>query len=312
MKLKINVCIAFVLIFLSACKKEKEDATLSIKKPLNYLIEINDFAKIATNPNVKIIDFRKPTLYNKEHIPNALNIWRSDIENKEYPYGGMMATKKTLEQLFNQLGITNSDMLIVYDDNGMCDAARLWWVLQNYDYTNIKLLNGGFSEWKKNDGETTSTTTQISASDFQFIETPSMRYLISKEHVLQSLSKNTTVLDTRTADEYSGKRQKRGAKKGGRIPGSNWIDWAQAINYHGDKKMKTKKELDSIYSSVISSKDDSIIVYCHSGVRSAHTTFVLTQLLGYKNVKNYDGSWTEWSYFNEYPFVQDSITVIKK
>ncbi|MFY0631588.1 MAG: sulfurtransferase [Flavobacteriaceae bacterium] len=310
MKLKINFSLFFVLLFLLSC--QKEETTSTVKEPIDYLIEVNELLSTEINSAVKIIDFRKPTLYNKEHIPNALNIWRSDIESSAYPYGGMMAKKETIEQLFSKLGIQNSDKLIVYDDNGMCDAARLWWVLQNYDFTNIRMLNGGLSEWKKNGGKTTTGKPQIHASNFKLPKNSSMKYLISKENVLQSLSKDRTILDTRTANEYSGKRQKKGAKKGGRIPVSKWIDWSQAINYHEDKKLKSKSELDSIYSAMISSKDDSVIVYCHSGVRSAHTTFVLTQLLGYKNVKNYDGSWTEWSHFNDYPFEKDSITRIKK
>lgn len=310
MKLKTSISVFFALIFLLSCNKK--EITPTVVEPINYLIEVNELTKIKANPNIKIIDFRKLSLYTQEHIPNALNIFRPDIENKKYPYGGMMATKKEIEKLFSKLGIKNSDMLIIYDDNGMCDAARLWWILQNYDFTNVRLLNGGFSEWKKNGKKTTNRFTQTYNSNFQLAKNPSMKFLISKEDVLQSLSKKSIILDTRTADEFSGKRQKRGAKKGGRIPTSYRIDWAEAINYHTDKKLKPKSTLDSIYSSSFSSKEDSIIVYCHSGVRSAHTTFVLTQLLGYKNVKNYDGSWTEWSYFDDYPFEKDSITRIKK
>ena len=108
------------------------------------------------------------------------------------------------------------------------------------------------------------------------------------------------------------KDKKKGAAKGGRIPKSVHIDWAEAFNYSGDKRIKPVEELKIIYNKLNIKKNDPIIVYCHSGVRSAHTTFVLTQLLGYKNVKNYDGSWTEWSYFNDLPFKKDSVIKIKK
>jgi len=126
------------------------------------------------------------------------------------------------------------------------------------------------------------------------------------------LTANTLIVDTRSANEFSGKRQKLGANKGGRIKNSKMFDWSDAIQFSGNKKLKSVDELKVIYGPLNATVDDAIIVYCHSGVRSAHTTFVLTQLLGYKNVKNYDGSWTEWSHFDDLPFEQDSITSIRK
>jgi thiosulfate/3-mercaptopyruvate sulfurtransferase len=128
--------------------------------------------------------------------------------------------------------------------------------------------------------------------------------------MIQAVTNKTLIVDSRSDDEFTGKRQKEGATKGGRIPNSKSIDWAKAVNYNGDKKLKSEVDLEKIYAELGASKNDTIIAYCHSGVRSAHTTFVLTQLLGYKNVKNYDGSWTEWSQFDDLPSVQDSITTI--
>ncbi len=299
-----------ILLFIASCKiNDEKDHVASTTS--NYLIEVEELQKIIKAPTIKIIDFRKPELYNQEHIENAINIWRTDIEDQEFPYGGMMANQFQLETLFSKLGINNSDTLVIYDDNGLCDSARLWWVLQNYNFNRVLLLHGGISEWKKLKGTTTTEKTKITPSIFKFRGKPSMKFLIRKEDVLKS-NKRHYIIDTRTADEYSGKRQKKGAFKGGRISNSIWMDWTNAITYHGDKKLKSIPKLDSIYSSIIPSKDDAIIVYCHSGVRSAHTTFVLTQLLGYQNVKNYDGSWSEWSYFNDLPFEKDSITLIKK
>lgn len=138
-----------------------------------------------------------------------------------------------------------------------------------------------------------------------------MKYAISKEEVVTALSKKIILVDTRSFDEFSGKQQKKGASKAGRIPNSIHIDWAEAINFHGNQKIKSVETLTEFYAKKLkATKNDSIILYCHSGVSSAHTTFVLTQLLGYKNVKNYDGSWTEWSYFNDLPFTNDSLTKI--
>jgi thiosulfate/3-mercaptopyruvate sulfurtransferase len=175
----------------------------------------------------------------------------------------------------------------------------------------VKLLNGGFLAWKTIEGEIDNLKPTVTVSSFKLYENPSMKYYVSKEEMLSAVKNNTFILDTRTTNEFTGKRHKKGAFKGGRIPNSKLIDWADAVEYHDTKKFKSKEQLNQIYNRLKLSKEDEIIVYCHSGVRSAHTTFVLTQLLGYKNVKNYDGSWTEWSYFNDLPFKQDSITTIK-
>ena len=110
---------------------------------------------------------------------------------------------------------------------------------------------------------------------------------------------NYKLIDTRSASEYNGEFQKKGAFMAGMIPNSIQIDWAEAIDYNGDKRFKSLNELESVFTRNGIQKEDQIIVYCHSGVRSAHTTFVLTQLLNYTNVKNYDGSWIEWSYLNK-------------
>ena len=302
-----------ILLVFSACKQEKKAENNSSKNNTkeitsSYLIEVDELQDIIASDAIKIVDFRKPGVYAKEHIPGALNIWRTDIESPSYPYKGMMASKQQLENLFSSLGIKSGQTLIVYDDIGLCDAARLWWVLQNYGYTNVRLLHGGIAAWKTAKGTVTNTETPIKTSHFKLPENSPFNYYASKEEVLKAINKNHLLIDTRTLDEFTGKMHKKDAFKGGRIPTSKRVDWAEAIAYATTKKMKSKKDLEQIYSRLTSSKNDSIIVYCHSGVRSAHTTFVLTQLLVYKQVKNYDGSWVEWSHFKELPFKQDSLT----
>ena len=304
-----RISIILYLLIISACKHEKANDFEKVEA--TYLIEANELKGIAQQPNIKIIDFRKKEIYENEHIVGALNLWRTDIEDTSYPYSGIMASKTQIESLFGQLGITTDDTIIVYDDNGLCEASRLWWILQNYDFKNIKLLHGGISEWKSNNGQVATQIPKVNTAVFKLTKHPKMQYYVSKEQVSDALNSNVVILDTRTSEEFSGKRQKKGATKAGRIPNSIHIDWAETINYNGNKHLKSLKELEIIYSELNIKKNDSIIVYCHSGVRSAHTTFVLTQLLGYKHVKNYDGSWTEWSYFNDLPIKGESITLIK-
>lgn len=304
-----RISIILYLLIISACKHEKANDFEKVEA--TYLIEANELKGIAQQPNIKIIDFRKKEIYENEHIVGALNLWRTDIEDTSYTYSGIMASKTQIESLFGQLGITTDDTIIVYDDNGLCEASRLWWILQNYDFKNIKLLHGGISEWKSNNGQVTTQIPKVNTAVFKLTKHPKMQYYVSKEQVSDALNSNVVILDTRTSEEFSGKRQKKGATKAGRIPNSIHIDWAETINYNGNKHLKSLKELEIIYSELNIKKNDSIIVYCHSGVRSAHTTFVLTQLLGYKHVKNYDGSWTEWSCFNDLPINGNNITLIK-
>lgn len=292
-----------LFLFISACNEKHSNGSqnqrIKVKSvESNYIIEVEDLPGIAESLNVKFLDLREKRNYDDEHIPAAINITREDIEDKGLPYSGGMPQKEQLENLFSRLGLETTDLLILYDDKGLCEAARLWWILQNYDFSNVKLLNGGFLSYKEYGGQTTKEIPKAIQSEFKLPSESTLKYFASRADVEQAISNNVLILDARTTDEYLGKMKKKDASRAGKIQGSKNIDWAEAVNFHMDKKFKNLEELESIYSRFASNKNDTIIVYCHSGVRSAHTTFVLTQLLGYKNVKNYDGSWIEWSYFN--------------
>ncbi|WP_170251814.1 sulfurtransferase [Aquimarina intermedia] len=303
-------------VFVFSCNKQrdktfpKSELEVSSYASSDHLIEAEELLKVYRQKHLKIIDFRKATAYAEKHIDGALNIWRTDIEDTSYPYKGMMANKEKLEALFRKLGIKNDDLLIVYDDKGSADASRLWWVLKNYNFESVRILNGGLKAWETIEGAMNDKLVPIISSEFILPVMSSLDLLIEKDEMIEMVNSNRKkiILDTRSQDEFTGKRQKNGAARAGRIPNSVLIDWAEAIEYEGTQKFKTYNELEKIYNRLGASKNDLIISYCHSGVRSAHTTFVLTELLGYNNVKNYDGSWVEWSYFKNLPFEQDSIT----
>ena len=306
-----------VTCLLFSCNRSKEQAAT---KPLlantyfssTHLIEAEGLMTISKNENIKIIDFRKEEEYLKGHIPNAINIWRSDIEDKTYPYKGMSADSATIEKLLQQLGIDENDIVIVYDDMGLCDATRLWWVLKTHNFNRTKLVNGGWQAWKETGGQISMEVPEITPSDFKLLEARNNELYIGMEDDSKLLSdeEGVVLLDTRTTEEYSGEFLKKGAKRSGRIPQSHHIDWMNAIDKTNMLKFKSVADLEKIYTPVVHSKDSPIIVYCHTGVRSAHTTFVLTELLGYTNVRNYDGSWSEWSYFEHLPIEKDSDTKV--
>ncbi|AUP77434.1 sulfurtransferase [Flavivirga eckloniae] len=311
-----------LLICFVSCKKRTKPHYDVLKKPVTtplgyystkHLIESEDLKVLNTSSNIKIIDFRKPEAFLKAHLDHAINIWRTDIEDDTFPYKGIMASRAKIEALFSKLGIKNEDELIIYDENGACDASRLWWILKNYGFDNVKILNGGLTAWEHKGGALTSDIMSYNTSSFRLPSNENMSlYADLKDIKSLVVDDNTILLDTRTGNEFSGKRQKRGASRGGRIPNSVLLDWAEAIEFNTTKKFKSYKDLLDLYESKGITKEKKVYVYCHSGVRSAHTTFVLTELLGYKNVKNYDGSWIEWSYNKDLPIEQDTITTLFK
>lgn len=313
--------ILIFLMLLTSCR-EKEAAPVvespSVAMAEGYynplaLAEPSDLMKMSGKEHVKVIDFRKREDFDKGHIPGAIPMWRTDIEDRDAPVRGLIASREAMESLLSGLGISSEDTLVIYDDRGCVDAARLWWVLQVYGFDKSRLLNGGLQHWENQNGPVDSKYTALPPQPFRFEGPgkPSLR--IEKDRVLARLDDpEWTLIDTRSADEYSGKRQKEGAQAAGRIPGSINIDWAEAVHYHKDMTFRSVEDLRKKYRRLPKDPGQPIIAYCHSGVRSAHTSFVLTQLLGYDQVHNYDGSWLEWSTFAGAPIEKDSVTSILK
>lgn len=297
---------AFILLIFSAScdpetTREREHFRSAFPQTsTSYLISAEELLKKYRKADYKLIDLRKAEAYQKEHIEGALHIQRKEITDTTLPYGGKMAKKHQLEMIFSGLGIGNEDTLILYDDVGACEAARLWWVLQQYNFTQLKILDGGLDAWKAAGAALSSEIPASEPTDFKLGDFRK-RYSASMEEVNRALNGRTLLIDARMHDEYSGARLKKGAFKAGHIPGSIHIDWAENIHYNADRSFRNSDELKALYSNRGIHTKDSIIVYCHSGVRSSHTVFVLTQMLGFENVRNYDGSWIEWSYHDSLP-----------
>ncbi|WP_069650267.1 sulfurtransferase [Caloranaerobacter ferrireducens] len=259
---------------------------------------------IDNNKNVVVIDIRKSPEYLLGHIPGAVNIWRPDYESENYPFGGMRAEKEKVEKLLGSLGIDNDTFILLYDGKGDYDAARLWWILDMYGHEKMALIDGGIDGWKAAGLELTTAKPEITPKEYKFKGKVDESKLATLEDVKAAMNDpNVIILDTRSIKEFTGETLKKGAYRKGRIPTSVWIEYKEAINVGEgeDKTFKTVEELKKIYESKGITPDKTIIAYCQSAVRSAHTTFVLTQLLGYENVKNYDGSWIEWSYNKDLP-----------
>lgn len=252
--------------------------------------------------DVLVIDIRKSVAYSLGHIPGAVNAWRPDYsaDDGEYPFEGMRCSKEKMEVLLGNLGADENTFILLYDDRGNYDAARFWWQLDMYGHDKVALIDGGLDGWKAAGFEVTTSKPEITPKEFRFKGETDLQKLATLEDVKEAISDpDVIILDVRAFEEFTGEKLLSGAYRKGRIPGSIWIEYKEALNE--DNTFKTADELREIYESKGVTPDKNIIVYCQSGVRSAHTTFVLTQLLEYENVRNYDGSWIEWSYYEELP-----------
>lgn len=287
-----------------SCNKTKEDQVVSneITAPEvlpNSIIEAEQLhGNLTQEKKPVVIEVSKLEVYQQSHIPGALHCWRTDFTSIDYPYGGMRMTPAQIEDLLARLGVNTGDSIVVYDKKGNADALRLWWLINLYGYSKVAVLNGGQPAWEQA-GYPTSVESDIpSPGNFQFPSDTIYKRLLANMKDIEAVLEDSSVvlLDTRSVEEFSGEKQKSGALHPGHIPRSINLDWAYAIRYGEDFRFKSKKELTEMYEGLGLRKDKKIIVYCHSGVRSAHTAFVLREILGYPDVTNYDGSWTEWSH----------------
>ena len=205
---------------------------------------------------------------------------------------------KGLEQLFSRWGITNDTTIVLYSDRNNWYAAYAFWLFKQFGHKSLKLLNGGRAKWEAEGRPYTKDIPHYAATTYHAqLADESIRAF--RDYVAAGLSNpNRRLIDVRSPQEYTGELlhmvnyPQEGAQRGGHIPGAKNIPWATATN--DDGTFKSADELRQIYQSKDITPDKEIITYCRIGERSAHTWFVLTQLLGYPNVRSYDGSWTEW------------------
>ncbi|MCL6270298.1 sulfurtransferase [Sansalvadorimonas sp. 2012CJ34-2] len=268
---------------------------------------------IASGEDVVVIDVRRITDFmGKGHIPGAQQVWRPDIsaDDDQYPFGGMRATRDKMEELLGSLGVTPETTIVPYDAKGNYDAARLWWLLDMYGHSKVKMIDGGYQGWAAAGFEMVhSESAKREPTEYKFPWKENDYRLASLDDVQRALETgDAIILDTRSIKEFTGESMKSGAFRAGRIPHSVFVEYKKALD--AGKNFKTVAELKAIYEKAGITADKPIIAYCQSAVRSAHTTFVLTQLLGYQNVKNYDGSWIEWSYTSEPLETGDAVQMV--
>lgn len=251
------------------------------------------------DPKVRIaeVDYDAKANYELGHIPGAVLFdWKNDIND---PLTRNVLTKEACQNLLQNAGVNNDTTLLLYGDFNNWFAAFAFWVLKYYGYNDIKLINGGRKKWLQEDRELTKDVFSYSKGNFAASE-PDSKIRVFLDEVKRAVSApGLKMVDVRSPKEFSGEilappeYPTEHAQRGGHIPGAVNIPWAQAVN-DSDGTFKNTEELKQLYGSKGITPDKEIIAYCRIGERSSHTWFVLKYLLGYPNVKNYDGSWTEW------------------
>jgi len=257
---------------------------------------------VANNPpndtrKIVEVDYDPESSYRQGHINGASLIWwKRDVN---HPITRDIVNKEQFEKLMSKNGIAPDTEVILYGDFNNWFAAFVFWVFKYYGHKNIKIMNGGRKKWELENRDYTKDEPQISESSYsaQTADESLRAYL---EDVRSALDKSdTTLVDVRSPKEFTGEitappeYPMEHAQRGGHIPGANNITWATAVN-DADGTFKTVEELKNNYEPKGVTPDKNVICYCRIGERSSHSWFVLKYLLGYPNVVNYDGSWTEW------------------
>lgn len=250
------------------------------------------------DPKIRLVESNEDVLlYDVGHIPGAVKIdWHTDLND---PVIRDYINKEQFEALMSRLGIGNDTTVIFYGDKNNWWATYAFWVFQLFGHTNAKVMDGGRVKWLAEGRTMTRDLPTYSPTSYVAQARSDSKIRAFRDDVLAHLEINGPLVDVRSPAEYKGELlhmadyPQEGALRGGHIPGAKSVPWARAANPDGS--FKSAEELRAIYEAEQGLRPaDNIIAYCRIGERSSHSWFVLTYLLGYQNVRNYDGSWTEW------------------
>ena len=253
----------------------------------SLVVSVEEASKLLRNKNVIFIDTRNYWKYVKGHIPGAFNFELYAFHWVDTSKKGIDAFVKQMQMLLRSYGIDKQKQVIFYQNNSGYDAARGVWLLNFLGQTNAKLLDGGLNLWKRSKLPV-SKKDPSPAKESNFVAKPNHALIASLDSLSSGVRKGSLqVIDTRNSGEYSGKYHR--AMRVGHIPDSVNVEWECALRKDGT--LKNASQLKKLYAGT--SKSRETVTYCQSGYRAAHSWLVL-KLLGYKNVRNYLGSWYEW------------------
>ena len=269
----------------------------------DVLVEPDWLEQHLADDSIRIVEVdENPALYREAHIPGAIGFdWRADLQDQvKRDFLG----PEEFGRLLGSRGISNDHQIVLYGDRNNWFAAYTYWYLKYYGHDDVKLLNGPRERWIS-EGRPTSTEVP-SYPQATFTAKPGDDSIRARrDEVLRALDDTHVLVDVRSPQEFSGELispvgyEQEGAQRAGHIPGAKSIPWAQAVREDGT--FKSADELRELYGAKEVLGGQPIIAYCRIGERSAHTWFVLHELLGQDDVKNYDGSWTEWGNMVDVP-----------
>lgn len=262
----------------------------------DVLVSTDWVAQHGGDANVRLVEVDvDTTAYETGHIAGAVDWgWQSDLND---PVRRDLIGKEDLEELLGQSGITPDTTVILYGDNNNWFAAFALWILKIYGHKDARLMNGGRVKWEAEDRPLTEDIPYVAQASYT-AQDPDAALRVFQGDVQERLSNpNVGLVDVRSPQEFTGEilappGLPETAQRGGHIPGAANIPWATAVA--DDGTFKSPDELGEIYGGKGIVPDKEIVTYCRIGERSSHTWFVLKYLLGYPDVRNYDGSWTEW------------------
>jgi thiosulfate/3-mercaptopyruvate sulfurtransferase len=262
----------------------------------DVLVETDWLAEHLDDPSIRAIEVDEDTAaYEKGHIKNAVGWnWNTDLHAD---LGRDYVDQAGLSKLLQQAGVDSNTTVVLYGGNNNWFAAYAYWILKLRGLDNVKLLNGGRKKWELESRELTQDPPGISPTDFTVSGSERTEIRALRDEVISKLGK-AALVDVRSPEEFRGEKlapdhlPQEQAQVPGHIPGAANVPWGKAANEDGT--FKSADELDSLYGGEGVTKDQEVIAYCRIGERSSHTWFALHELLGWGNVKNYDGSWTEY------------------
>ena len=249
-------------------------------------------------PNIRVIESDEDVLlYDMGHIPSAQKVdWHADLND---PVVRDYVGRAQFQDLLRSKGIDNNTTVIFYGDKNNWWACYAYWVFQLFGFTNARVLDGGRVKWEQEGRPLVTDVPSLRPTMYTAPERDDSRIRAFRDETLKHAQAKRPLVDVRSPDEFTGKKThmpeypQEGVLRGGHIPGAKNVPWGRAVNEDGT--FKSAEELRAIYEQEIGLKsNDEVVAYCRIGERSSLTWFVLTYLLGYPKVRNYDGSWCEW------------------